>query len=190
MNMSPLNQSNSRERWQSVADTSPDTRGDSQIAGPDDIGLDAQIAALELRLAKLQHLRRLQSEIARIECRRTAVFGCFELAVELICARFGVHLAELLGRGRNVRLTWPRHLVAWLCRKYSEEPLQRIARQMHRKDHCTPRHSVRAVADRMSVEPPFAALVREIEAELQRRMAKGKKPTGGNGENRETAGDL
>ena len=67
-----------------------------------------------------------------------------EMITELICRQFKVSTADLQSRSRQKRLTYPRQVAMYLCRKYTDESLANIGRAFNR-DHSTVLHSIKTL---------------------------------------------
>src|SRR6185369_4638369 len=87
--------------------------------------------------------------------------------LDLVCARFCVQAAEVLGKSRRARIIWPRHATRYLLSRITSGSSTYIGQIMGGKDHATILNSLRAVEDRMQTEGDFAALINELLSEAQ-----------------------
>ena len=69
-----------------------------------------------------------------------------EMISELIARQFKVSINDMRSRSRKRRLTFPRQMAMYLCRKYTDDSLAEIGRAFNR-DHSTVLHSVKKVTD-------------------------------------------
>lgn len=69
-----------------------------------------------------------------------------EMVSELIAAQFKVSIKEMQSRSRKRRLTFPRQVAMYLCRKHTDDSLADIGRAFNR-DHSTVLHSIKKVTN-------------------------------------------
>ena|ERR1051326_7464311 len=86
-----------------------------------------------------------------------------EFVLRLVSSRYHVPIPVIVGRSRRECFTWPRHVALWLMRRCTSHTLDSIGRLLDGRDHKTVMLSGSRVEDRMSIDPEFAALVRELE---------------------------
>jgi len=136
--------------------------------------VDAEIAALELRVRKLRHLHRLQRLAQDLESRSCngkvcngKVESALEPILELVCARFSVKKEDVMSRDRRTRIVWPRHIVTYLLRQLTEGSSNYIGQVIGGRDHATVLNSLRSVEDRMETEHDFDALIKALKKEAQ-----------------------
>lgn len=81
----------------------------------------------------------------------TNVVGCekaltVEMISELIAKQFNISITDMCSRSRKKKLTFPRQVAMYLCRKYTEDSLAEIGRAFNR-DHSTVMHSIKKVTN-------------------------------------------
>lgn len=69
-----------------------------------------------------------------------------EMISELIAGQFQVSVKEMQSRSRKKRLTFPRQIAMYLCRKHTDDSLTDIGRAFNR-DHSTVLHSIKKVTN-------------------------------------------
>jgi len=138
-------------------------------ANPAVVEIDAEIAALELRVRKLRHLHRLRRLALALESRACngKVESALEPILEVVCARFSVNKEDVMSRDRRARIIWPRHIVTYLLRQLTEGSSNDIGKVIGGRDHATVLNSLRAVDDRMETEHDFDALIKALKKEAQ-----------------------
>ena len=67
-----------------------------------------------------------------------------EMICELIAGQFQVSLKDMQSKSRKKKLTFPRQVAMYLCRKHTEDSLAEIGRMFNR-DHSTVMHSIKKV---------------------------------------------
>lgn len=80
-----------------------------------------------------------------------------------VCEHFYISHIDLCSHRRTGNLVKPRHIVAWLARKYTGRSFPEIARLLGNRDHTTLLNSIRRISS------DYAAYREDIEA-VQRRM--------------------
>ncbi len=144
-------------------------RGDIRQIESAVIGLVARSSLLRepvtLALAK-----ELVQEISPPHSRVTKDF-----IVDLVCRHFKVSREELASRSRLRRITFPRQVAMYLCRRFTSESLEAIGKIFNR-DHATVVYALNAVEKKIRHPGPVKYqveyLCREIEEFLQEDLAK------------------
>ncbi len=101
-----------------------------------------------------------------------------DFIVDLVCRHFKVTREELASRSRLRRITFPRQVAMYLCRRFTEESLEAIGRLFNR-DHATVVYALNSVNKKISHPGPIKYqveyLCREIEDYLQENTLSGQK---------------
>jgi len=101
-----------------------------------------------------------------------------EFILDLVCRHFKVSREELRSRSRSRRVTFPRQVAMYLCRRFTDESLQSIGRLFNR-DHATVVYALNSIQKKISrpgsVKYQIEFLCREIEAYLKPHPAKDEK---------------
>lgn len=93
-----------------------------------------------------------------------------EFILELVCHHFRVTKEELCSKSRQRRITFPRQVAMYLCRRFTGESLQTIGKLFNR-DHATVIYAVNSVEKKLkrsgSIRYQIEFLCREIEERLR-----------------------
>jgi chromosomal replication initiator protein len=83
-----------------------------------------------------------------------------------VCRHYNVTLAELSSSRRTARLSVPRQVAMFLCRRHTEAPLQAIGAELGGRDHSTVVHALGAVERRLVADVVLRDAVAALEARL------------------------
>ena len=83
-----------------------------------------------------------------------------------VCRHFQVTRAELLSPARTARVTLPRHVAMFLCRRHTDAPLGVIGKELGGRDHSTVVHALGAIEARLRRDAELRAAVSLLEARL------------------------
>jgi len=83
-----------------------------------------------------------------------------------VCRHFQVSRAELLSPTRTARVTLPRHVAMYLCRRHTDAPLGVIGKEFGGRDHSTVVHALGTIEDRLRRDAELRAAVSLLEARL------------------------
>ena len=75
--------------------------------------------------------------------------------------RDGAHV-----RRRTARVTLPRHVAMYLCRRHTDAPLGAIGKELGGRDHSTVVHALGAIEERLHRDAELRATVSLLEARL------------------------
>lgn len=135
--------------------------------------LDAEIAALEARKAKLERLHALRLECAVLEGSTPLPKTITELA-EIVARHRSVSVASLFAPGREQYAVDTRAIVFFLARKHTGASTPMIGRMFNR-DHGTVLNGVRIAKEQMAMDAKFARVVGLCEAEFLKTEIKEEK---------------
>lgn len=145
-------------------------RGDIRQIESAVIGLVARSSLLREPVT-LELAQELIQEIAPPSPRATKDF-----IVDLVCKHFKVSREELASRARTRRITFPRQVAMYLCRRFTDESLEAIGKTFNR-DHATVVYALNSVNKKISRPGPVKYqveyLCREIEDYLNKPLATG-----------------
>jgi chromosomal replication initiator protein len=79
---------------------------------------------------------------------------------------FDVEEKKLRSRTRTRNVVQARQVAMYLCRKYTDETLQKIGKEFGGRDHSTVIHSIDTVEDLVDTDPNFRDRVQELQNEL------------------------
>src|SRR5262249_60524873 len=82
------------------------------------------------------------------------------------CRRDKVGAPELLAAGRPARVTPPRHVAMYLCRRHTDAPLGAIGKELGGRDLSTVVHALSAIEERLRRDAELRATVSLLEARL------------------------
>lgn len=83
-----------------------------------------------------------------------------------VCRQFQVTRAELMSAQRTARVTLPRHVAMYLCRRHTDAPLGAIGKEFGGRDHSTVVHALGAIEERLRRDAELRATVSLLEARL------------------------
>jgi chromosomal replication initiator protein len=83
-----------------------------------------------------------------------------------VCRHYQVSRTELLSARRTARVTLPRHVAMYLCRRHTDAPLGAIGKELGGRDHSTVVHALGAIEDRLRRDAELRATVSLLEARL------------------------
>ncbi len=83
-----------------------------------------------------------------------------------VCRQFQVTRAELSSPKRTARVTVPRHVAMYLCRRYTDAPLGVIGKELGGRDHSTVVHALGTIEERLRRDAELRAAVSLLEARL------------------------
>lgn len=86
---------------------------------------------------------------------------------QLVCYRFNIPMADLVGPRRNGGLIRPRQIAMYLCKTLTVRSLPEIGRQFGNRDHTTVLHGYRRIAERRPNDTELNATLSELEIELR-----------------------
>ena len=115
-----------------------------------------------LRLEDVEHLLR---EILQEESRRAITF---EVIQKRVAEHYDIRLADMTSKRRPENIAFPRQVAMYLCRNLTEASLSAIGDAFGGRDHGTVLHAVRAVKNRMEVDPQVRQTVGYLEKQLLR----------------------
>ena len=83
-----------------------------------------------------------------------------------VCRHYQVSRAELASPTRTARVTLPRHIAMYLCRRHTDAPLGAIGKELGGRDHSTVVHALGAIEERLRRDTELRATVSLLEARL------------------------
>jgi chromosomal replication initiator protein len=83
-----------------------------------------------------------------------------------VCRHFQLSRAELSSPRRTARVSVPRQLAMYLCRRHTEAPLQAIGAELGGRDHSTVVHALGAIERRLAEDVDLRTVVATLEARL------------------------
>jgi chromosomal replication initiator protein len=83
-----------------------------------------------------------------------------------VCRHYQVSRAELLSPTRTARVTLPRHVAMYLCRRHTDAPLGVIGKEFGGRDHSTVVHALGTIEERLRRDAELRAAVSLLEARL------------------------
>jgi len=83
-----------------------------------------------------------------------------------VCRHYQVTHAELVSARRTARLSGPRQIAMYLCRRHTEAPLQAIGAELGGRDHSTVVHALAVVERRLTSDVELRAALAALEARL------------------------
>jgi chromosomal replication initiator protein len=86
---------------------------------------------------------------------------------ELICDRFGVTMAELIGDRRSQNIVYPRQVAMYLSRELTDSSLPKIGKQFGGRDHTTVIHATSKIARLIREDRSVYNLIQELTARIR-----------------------
>jgi chromosomal replication initiator protein len=86
---------------------------------------------------------------------------------ELICDRFGVTKAELIGDRRSQNIVYPRQVAMYLSRELTDSSLPKIGKQFGGRDHTTVIHATSKIARLIREDRSVYNLIQELTARIR-----------------------
>lgn len=83
-----------------------------------------------------------------------------------VCRHYQVSRTELTSSRRTARITLPRHVAMYLCRRHTDAPLGAIGKELGGRDHSTVVHALGAIEERLCRDADLRATVSLLEARL------------------------
>jgi chromosomal replication initiator protein len=83
-----------------------------------------------------------------------------------VCRQFQVTRTELTSPARTARITLPRHVAMYLCRRHTDAPLNVIGKEFGGRDHSTVVHALGTIETRLRQDAELRATVSLLEARL------------------------
>ncbi|MGH7895873.1 MAG: chromosomal replication initiator protein DnaA [Candidatus Binatia bacterium] len=83
-----------------------------------------------------------------------------------VCRHYHLSRAELVSARRTARVSLPRQVAMYLCRRHTEAPLQAIGAELGGRDHSTVVHALGAIERRLADDEELRSTVAVLEARL------------------------
>jgi len=125
----------------------------------------ASFSRLTGRPVRLDDVESLLREILQEESRRAITF---EVIQKRVAEHYDIRLADMTSKRRPENIAFPRQVAMYLCRNLTEGSLSSIGDAFGGRDHGTVLHAVRAVKNRMEVDPQVRQTVGYLEKQLLR----------------------
>lgn len=85
---------------------------------------------------------------------------------QLVAQEYGVDIVRFKEATRKAEIVLPRHLVMYLTAQHTKLSQKAIAERLHRKNHTTVIHGIKAIKDRMETSDDFRKHVATLEGRL------------------------
>jgi len=135
----------------------------------------ANVRELEGALTRLDALAHLSGQVPTLPIVRqalpprkgpAAVHTVDEIVGE-VCRHFQVTPAEIASPRRNARVSVPRQLAMYLCRRHTDQPLMAIGRELGGRDHTTVLHALGAIERRLQEDVALREALKALEKRIQ-----------------------
>ncbi|HXJ34743.1 MAG TPA: chromosomal replication initiator protein DnaA [Candidatus Eisenbacteria bacterium] len=83
-----------------------------------------------------------------------------------VCRHYHLTRAELISPRRTARVSIPRQVAMYLCRRHTEAPLQAIGAELGGRDHSTVVHALGAIERRLAADEDLRSTVAVLESRL------------------------
>lgn len=88
------------------------------------------------------------------------------LIIDVVAEHFGVKPEDILSSKRNAEFVMPRHVMMYLCRKYTDTSLKNIAKLLGKKDHTTIMHGYDKIKEELETNTDLKNKIEIIEKKL------------------------
>ncbi|MFN0155163.1 MAG: chromosomal replication initiator protein DnaA [Gaiella sp.] len=88
---------------------------------------------------------------------------------DVVCSRFDIPHAELIGQKRHQAVTYPRQVAMYLCRELTSASLPRIGKEFGGRDHTTVIHATSKIKQLISQDRAVYNLVQDLTAAVKAR---------------------
>ena len=85
------------------------------------------------------------------------------LIINIVAEQYNISANDIMSVRKNLEFVQPRHVVMYLCRKYTTHSYSQIAKILKKKDHTTVRHGDKKIADELTVNEELRNKVEIIE---------------------------
>jgi chromosomal replication initiator protein len=86
---------------------------------------------------------------------------------DLVCERFGVTMAELIGDRRSQNIVYPRQVAMYLSRELTDSSLPKIGKEFGGRDHTTVIHATSKIARMIREDRSVYNLIQELTARVR-----------------------
>ncbi|WP_026495448.1 chromosomal replication initiator protein DnaA [Butyrivibrio sp. WCD3002] len=69
------------------------------------------------------------------------------LIISTVCEQYGIKQDDITSKKRNKEIVLPRQIIMYLCREYTDAPLEEIGRALGKKDHTTVMSGINKIKD-------------------------------------------
>lgn len=88
------------------------------------------------------------------------------MIMEVVAEHFGVKTDDISSSKRNAEFVMPRHIIMYLCRKYTDSSLKSIAKLLGKKDHTTIMHAYDKIKEEIEINQELRSKIEIIEKKL------------------------
>jgi len=85
------------------------------------------------------------------------------LIINIVAEQYNISANDIMSVRKNIEFVQPRHVVMYLCRKYTTLSYIQIAKILKKKDHTTVRHGDKKIADEITINNELRNKVETIE---------------------------
>ena len=147
--------------------------GDASPGGVPIEELERSVKELQRRRDLLRQMAALSQEVAELEQATGTMHQYLHLMVQAVSAEFKVEAGEIMGRCRQQDVSLARQVVFYLARELTQGSSPQIGR-LFRRDHGTILFGLKAVENRMAIQPHFKARVEKLEADCAGQILQAK----------------
>lgn len=90
-----------------------------------------------------------------------------EIIIDLVCKHFNISEKDILSRKRTADIVVPRHIIMYLCRKYTDASLNKIASLLGKKDHTTVLHGEKKIMEEMETDDYIKNTIQILENKIE-----------------------
>lgn len=86
------------------------------------------------------------------------------LIIETVADHFGILYEDIKSQKRDAKIAYPRHIAIYLCRIFTDIPLDTIGSFIGKRDHSTILHSINKIESELKSNDPYNKTKEHIEA--------------------------
>ncbi len=90
-----------------------------------------------------------------------------ESIIRSVSSTFNIDISQILGRSRAVRFSFPRQIVMYLLKEYTELSNKRIGHALGKRDHSTVIHGHAKIKEKLAVDPSLQQTISLLKRDLQ-----------------------
>ena len=90
-----------------------------------------------------------------------------EYIISVVAEHFNLTSADILSKRRTQDLVLPRQICMYLCKEFTQESLQEIAKDLNKKDHTTVMNGIKKISDYIKVDNSLANKIETLKKILK-----------------------
>lgn len=82
-----------------------------------------------------------------------------ELIAEIVANHYHITIDDLISKKKNKEIAYPRQITMYLCRKFTDTPLQTVGKILGKRDHSTILHGITKIEQDLKKNPSLQATI-------------------------------